>query len=150
VLVAAASVVVSCSHCAGTSCKEGITFDVSGVAGSLARGTDVPLHICFDGSCQDVTVTRANAGGSVFVPFNGVDKDIDHELTVTGTGSMKGEYKGKLYSYVQKPNGAACPGTCALATVKIGADGKLTPGVPASPQTTTAATNAEDSSTTAG
>ncbi len=109
------------------------------VAGSLARGTDEPLHICFDGNCRDVTITRADAGGSVFVPFTGVAKDIDHDLVVTGAGALRGEYKGRLSSYVQKPNGSACPGSCALAAVKIGSDGKLTPGVPAPQPTTTTA-----------
>jgi hypothetical protein len=149
-VLAAASVVVSCSDCATAKCKEGITFYVADVAGSLARGTEEPLHICFDGTCRDVTITRADAGGSVFVPFDGVAKDIDHDLTVTGAGAMKGEYRGRLASYVQRPNGTACSGSCALATVKIGADGKLTPGIPTPQPTTTAATNAGAGSTTAG
>jgi hypothetical protein len=149
-LLAAAFLVGSCSHCSTAKCKEGITFYVADVAGSLARGTAEPLRICLDGNCQDVTITRANAGGTVFLAFSGVAKDIDHDLTVTGTGSLKGQYTGKLSSYIQKPNGASCPGTCALASVKIGSDGKLTPGIPAVQKTTTVATNAEATSTTAG
>ena len=69
---------------------------------------------------------------------------------MTGAGSFHGEYKGKLASYVQKPNGASCPGSCALATVKIGSDGTLSPGVPTPQPATTAATNAGITSTTAG
>jgi hypothetical protein len=148
-LFAAASVAVSCSHCASAKCKEGITFDVAAVAGSLARGTEQPLHICFDGTCRDVTITRASAGGNLFVPFSDVGKDSDHHLTVTGGSSLNGDYTGRLSSYTQKPNGAACPGSCALATVRIDSDGKLTPAVPTPQQTTTAATNAEGPSTTA-
>jgi hypothetical protein len=135
VVVAAAFLVVSCSDCSA-KCTQGITFLVADVAGSLARGTTEPLHICFDDQCQDVAISRANSGGTVFLPFSGVGKDTDHDLTVTGAGALKGEYKGKLASYVQKPNGNSCP-SCALATVKIGADGVLTPGVPVAPKTTT-------------
>ena len=124
--------VASCSDC-GSKCTEGITFIVADVAGSLARGTSEPLHICFDGECKDVTVSRDDAGGSVFLPFSGVGKDTDREITVQGTGSLQGSYKGPLASFTQDPGGD-CK-TCALATVKIGADGTLTPGVPA-PQTT--------------
>lgn len=136
VVVAAAFAVASCSDCGSAKCAEGITFLVADVAGSLARGTEEPLHICLDGACQDVTISRANAGGTVFLPFKGVGKDTDHDLTLVGTGSMRGEYKGKLASYVQKPNGSSCPGRCALSTVKIGADGTLTPGTPAAPSAT--------------
>jgi hypothetical protein len=135
--VVAALLVASCGDCGSAKCTEGVTFLVADVAGSLARGTDEPLHICFDGSCQDVTISRANAGGTVFLPFSGVGKDIDHDVTVTGAGSMHGEYNGKLSSYVQKPNGSSCPGSCALATVKIGSDGTLTPGVPVVPSAAT-------------
>ena len=121
-------------------CTSGITFAVAGVAGALAGGTTEPLHICLDGTCHDVTIARANAGGTVFVAFAGLGTDSEHDLTVTGTGSFKGEYKGKLATFAQKPNGASCPGSCALATVKIAADGTLTPGVPSTPTTTTTPT----------
>ena len=126
--------VASCSDCT-SKCTEGITFIVSDVAGSLARGTSKPLHICFDGACKDVTITRADAGGSVFLPFSGVGKNTDHEITVQGTGSLQGTYNGPVASFTQDPGGD-CK-TCALATVKIGADGTLTPGVPAPPTTQT-------------
>lgn len=125
---------VGCSNCDG-KCTGGITFAVAEVAGSLARGSNEPLHICFDGTCKDVTVTREQVGGSVFVPFSGIGKNGDHDITVTGVGSFKGEYKGKLTSYVQKPGGGCS--SCALATVKIAADGQLTPGVPVVAATTT-------------
>lgn len=152
-VVVAVFVVASCSDCGSAKNTEGITFLVADVAGALARGTTEPLHICFDTQCQDVSISRSNAGGSVFVAFSGVGKDIDHDLTVTGIGSLKGEYKGKLPSYIQKPNGNSCPGS-SLATVKIGADGTLTPGVPKVPQTTTtivgAVTTVEATSTTNG
>ena len=127
-LVAVALTMVACSTCT-TKCTGGITFLVADVAGALARGTTESLTICFDGPCQNVTISRANAGGSIFLAFSGVGKDVDHTLTVTGAGALKGEYSGKLTSYVQKPSGG-CK-SCALATVKIGADGTLTPGVPA-------------------
>ena len=140
--VVAAFVVASCTDCGSATCTEGITFLVGDVAGSLAGGTQEPLHICFDGTCQDVTISRANAGGTVFLPFSGVGKDSDHDLTLAGTGSMHGEYKGKLASYVQRPNGGSCPGSCALASVKIGSDGTLTPGIPTVPtETTTTSTS---------
>ena len=127
-VLAVALVLVACSNC-DKACKEGITFYVAEVAGALSRGSSVPLHICFDGTCQDVTISRDNVGGSVFLPFSGVGKQGDHELTVTSTSSLKGNYKGPIPSYVQDPGGD-CK-TCALATVKIAADGALTPAVPA-------------------
>ncbi len=134
-----AVVLASCSNssCPTAKCNGGITFYVAEVAGSLARGTSEPLHICFDSSCNDVVVSRANSGGTIFVPFSGVGADVVHDITVTGSGVFKGEFKGKLPSYVQRPNGAACPGSCALASVKISADGSLTPGTPAAPPTST-------------
>ena len=142
-VVAAVFAIASCSDCGSATCTEGITFLVADVAGSLARGTEEPLHICFDGVCQDVTISRSNAGGTIFLPFSGVGKETDHDITVEGTGSMRGEYKGKLTTYVQKPNGSSCPGSCALASVKIGSDGTLTPGVPVvrAATTTTTATS---------
>ncbi len=134
-LVVVALGVAACSNC-DSPCKEGITFYVAEVAGALSPGSEVPLHICFDGSCQDVTITRDNVGGSVFLPFSGVGKQGDHELTVTSTSSLTGSYKGPVSSYVQDPGGD-CK-SCALATVKIAADGTLTPAVPApSPVATT-------------
>ncbi len=134
-LVGVALVLVSCSDC-GTKCTQGITFAVADVAGALARGTEQPLKICFDGQCRDVTIKRANAGGSVFLPFGGVGTTGDHHLTVSGSASMKGDYNGPLASYSQK---TGC-GTCALATVKIGADGAITPGVPIGPAPSTTTT----------
>ena len=125
---------VGCSNC-DKACKEGITFYIAEVAGALSRGSEVPLHICLDGSCQDVTITRDNVGGSVFLPFSGVGKQGDHELTVTSTSSLKGNYTGPISSYVQDPGGD-CK-SCALATVKIAADGTLTPAVPAPQAATT-------------
>ncbi|HEX3089822.1 MAG TPA: hypothetical protein VHQ23_14305 [Ilumatobacteraceae bacterium] len=132
-IIAVAFTMVACQDC--TKCKEGITFVVADLAGALARGGSEPLHVCFDGTCQDVTVSRDNAGGSVFLPFKGVGDDIDHTLTVTGVGALKGEYTGKIDSYTQDPGGDCA--TCDLATVKIGADGTLTPAVSAVPATTT-------------
>jgi hypothetical protein len=139
-----AVVLVACSpnsSCPTAKCTEGITFLVGEVAGSLSRGAKDDLQVCFDGKCQDTTVTRANVAGSIFLPFTGVAGSGDHTITVkaTGGGSLQGEYKGKIVSYVQKPNGAKCPGSCSLATVKIGADGTITPGVPKSTLTTTTA-----------
>ena len=148
VVVAAAFAIASCSDCGSAKCTEGITFLVADVAGALSRGTEEPLHICFDGTCQDVTISRANAGGTIFLPFSGVGKDSEHDLTVAGTGSMRGEYRGKLPSYVQQPNGSSCPGNCALATVKIGADGALTPGIPAAPGSTSTTIAATTTSAT--
>lgn len=149
---AAVVLLVSCSPnatCPAVKCKEGITFYVAEVAGALARGTNEPLHICFDGKCQDTTITRANVGGSVFLPFIGVGGAGDHHLTVTGAGAFKGDYTGKLATFTQRPNGAACPGACSLATVKITADGALIPGVPASSTTTTAGATATTAGATA-
>ena len=133
-LVAVAFTLVACQDCS-FACKEGITFYVADLAGSLARGGTEPLHVCFDGNCQDVDITRDDAGGSVFLPFKGVGDDIEHTLTVTGVGALKGEYKGKIESYTQDPGGDC--DTCDLATVKIGADGTLTPAVAATAATTT-------------
>jgi hypothetical protein len=132
--VALALALVSCSNC-DSKCTEGITFYVAELAGALSRGGTEPLTICFDGTCKDVTITRDQVGGSVFLPFSGVGKVADHDLTVAGTGSFKGEFKGKLATFTQNPGGDCS--SCSLATVKIGADGTLTPGVPAASTTTT-------------
>ena len=72
---------------------------------ALARGGSEPLHVCFDGDLPGRHFTRDDAGGSVFLPFKGVGDDIDHTLTVTGVGALKGEYKGKIDSYTQDPGG---------------------------------------------
>lgn len=133
-LVVVALALVACSNC-DANCSEGITFYVAELAGSLGRGGKEPLHICLDGQCQDVTITRDNSGGSVFLKFKGVGSDVEHDLTMTGVGALKGEYNGKIYSYTQDPGGD-CK-ACALATVKIGADGTLTPAVRPPQNTTT-------------
>ena len=133
-VVALAIALVACDSC-DSKCTEGITFYVAEIAGALSRGRSAPLSVCFDGTCKDVTITREQSGGSVFLAFDGVGKNVDHDLTVTGTGSIKGEFKGKLASFTQDPGGDCS--SCALATVKIGADGTLTPGVPAASVVTT-------------
>ena len=126
--------IVGCGNC-DSKCTEGISFFVAEVAGALSRGGKETLTICFDGTCKEVTITREQVGGSVFLPFKGVGKDIDHDLTVAGTGSLRGEFKGKFPSYTQDPGGDCS--SCDLATVKIGADGKLTPATAATQVTTT-------------
>jgi len=133
-IIAVAFTLLGCQEC-DTKCEEGITFYVADLAGSLSRGGTEPLHVCFDGTCRDVTITRDNSGGSVFLPFKGVGGDIEHTLVVTGVGALKGEYTGKIDSYTQDPAGDCA--TCNLATVKIGADGTLTPAVSATAATTT-------------
>lgn len=135
-IAAVAVTLVACKDCS-TPCKEGITFNVAELAGALGRGSSEPLHVCFDGNCQDVTITRENSGGSVFLPFKGVGDDVEHTITVAGVGALKSEYKGKIESYTQRPGGD-CK-ACSLATVKIGADGTLTPAVTVTQTTTTTA-----------
>ncbi|HEY0521569.1 MAG TPA: hypothetical protein VGC84_18915 [Ilumatobacteraceae bacterium] len=128
---------VGCRDC-GTKCEEGITFYVADLAGSLGRGGSEPLHICFDGTCHDVTITRKDSGGSVFLPFSGVGTSTDHTLTVAGVGALAGHYTGPLDSYTQKPGGDCAK--CDLTTVKIGADGTLTPATSAKPVTSVSTT----------
>ena len=135
--VALALALVSCGNC-DSKCTEGITFYVAELAGALSRGGTEPLTVCFDGTCKDVTITRDQVGGSVFLPFTGVGKAVDHNLTVTGIGSLKEVFTGKLPSYTQDPGGECS--SCSLATVKIAADGTLTPGVAAVSATTTTTT----------
>lgn len=113
-----------CSTCS-TTCKEGITFYVAEVAGSLARGTSQELKICFDDSCKTIVVSRNNVGGSIFVPFSEVGGSGNHKVTVDGTTSIHGEYKGKIETYKQELDNGC--GTCRLATIKIAANGTLTP-----------------------
>jgi len=137
VLTAVGLTVVACQNC-DNKCTGGITFLVGDVAGALARGSSEPLSVCFDNQCRDIAVSRANAGNSVFLPFDGVGKDVDHTLTVKGSGTLTGSYSGKLTTVVQKPGGG-CK-SCALATVKVGADGTLTPGVPGPSTSSTVAT----------
>ncbi|MEP7204488.1 MAG: hypothetical protein ABI894_17880 [Ilumatobacteraceae bacterium] len=135
-IAVAALVLVGCNNC-DKPCKQGITFVVAEVAGALSAGGKAPVRICFDGDCKDITITRDQVGGSLFVPFSGVGDQGDHEVTVTGTGtaSLQGSYTGPVYSYKQDPRGSCS--SCDLATVKIAADGTLTPAVPAPTDTTT-------------
>jgi len=126
---------VACSDC-DSPCKSGITFVVGDIAGALSRGSSLPLDICFDGSCKDVTITRDQVGGSVFAEFSGIDKAGDHTISVSSTASaIKGQFTGPVYSYQQDPGGD-CK-SCALATVRIKADGSITPAVPAPTESTT-------------
>jgi hypothetical protein len=127
----------ACSNC-DNPCKGGITFVVGEIAGALSAGSEVPLNICFDADCKDVRVTRNDVGGSIFLEFNNVAKQGDHKITVSSTVSaIHGEYNGPLATFEQDPGGSCS--TCDLATVKIAADGTLTPGVPAPSVTTTVA-----------
>ena len=119
-----ALVLAGCGTCS-TTCKEGITFYVAEVAGSLARGTSQELKICFDDSCKNIVISRNNVGGSVFVPFGGVGESGNHKVTVDGTAAIHGEYSGKIESYKQELDNGC--GTCRLATIKIAANGTLTP-----------------------
>lgn len=128
IIAAFALLLAGCGSCS-TTCKEGITFYVAEVAGSLARGTSQELKVCFDGSCKTITVSRNNVGGSIFVPFGGVGNSGDHHLTVDGTTAIHGDYKGKIQSYKQVLDNGC--GTCRLATIKIAADGSITPAVSA-------------------
>jgi hypothetical protein len=108
----------------GTNCSSGITFYIGDVAGSLKAGATLPLTICFDGNCQVTTIKHAQTGGTVFLKFDGVGSKGDHTITVSAEGGVKGEYKGPIDTFDQKSG----DGSCALAGVKIGADGKVTPG----------------------
>ncbi|MEI7971121.1 MAG: hypothetical protein WCI10_01105 [Actinomycetota bacterium] len=128
IIAAFALLLAGCGSCS-TTCKEGITFYVAEVAGSLARGTSQELKVCFDGSCKTIVVSRNNVGGSIFVPFGGVAGSGNHHVTVDGTTAIHGDYKGKIESYKQVLDNGC--GTCRLATIKIAADGSLTPAVSA-------------------
>jgi hypothetical protein len=128
IVILFAVVLAGCSTCS-TTCKEGVTFYVAELAGSLARGTSQELKICFDGTCKNIVVSRENVGGSVFVPFSGVGDNGEHKVTVDGTASIHGEYKGRIESYKQVLDNGC--GTCRLATIKIAANGTLTPAISA-------------------
>jgi len=115
---------VSLAACSSSgSCSSGITFYVGDVAGSLKAGASLPVTICFDGKCQVTTVKHAQPGGTVFLKFDGVGSAGDHTITVEAPG-LKGEYTGPIDHFEQKSGDASC----ALAAVKIGADGKVTAG----------------------
>ena len=146
-VVGFALALVACGDC-DSPCKEGITFHVGDVAGALSAGGQEPVTICFDGDCKETTITRDDSGGSIFLPFKGVGNDDDHALTVTGTGALKGEYDGKIFAYFQDPGGD-CK-TCALATVKFGADGTLTPAILAPENTTSTAATAATTTAPSG
>ena len=106
------------------SCKQGITFYIGDIAGSLKPSSTLPVTICFDAKCQVTTVSHSQTAGSVFLAFDGVSASGDHTITVTAEGGVKGHYKGPLDHFDQASGG----GRCALAAVKIGADGTITPG----------------------
>jgi len=138
-LAAALVLLTACNDCSSKPCKEGITFYLTGVAGTLSPGTQEQLTLCFDGKCDDITISRSDVGGTQFVPFNGIGKNGDHAITVQGDGSFAGTYTGPLPTFEQKPNGSSCGG-CPIGAVKIGADGTLTPGSAVTPDTTAPAT----------
>jgi len=125
---------VSLAACSSSGiCSSGITVFIGDVAGMLKAGASLPVTICFDGNCQVTTVKHAQAGGTVFLKFDGVGSAGDHTITVSAPGGVKGEYKGPIDHFEQKSGDASC----ALAGVKIGADGTVTPG--RIPTTTTVA-----------
>ena len=133
--VAALTVLAACGDDCSTPCQKGITFYVSELAGSLSPGSSEQISLCFDGDCKEVTISRKDVGGTTFVKFPGFGSGGDHTLTLTGPGSLSGEFKGEVPVLDQSPGGACA--TCAMGVVKVGADGSLTPGqVPASTSTT--------------
>jgi hypothetical protein len=132
--VAAIAVLAACSNC-DHPCKEGITFYVTGLAGSLAPGTKEDVQFCFDGKCQTTSVSRDLVGGTVFLPASGVGKSGDHTITVSGPASLSGTYSGPIESFEQKGTGGSCD-TCRVGAAKVGADGTLTPGTAVPPSTT--------------
>jgi hypothetical protein len=134
--IAAIAVLAACSNC-DNPCKEGITFYVTGLAGSLAPGSKEDVQFCFDGKCQTTSVSRDLVGGTVFLPASGVGKSGDHTITVSGPASLSGTYTGPIESFEQKGAGGSC-GTCNVGAVKVGADGTLTPGTAAVSSTTSA------------
>ena len=147
VLLAVLLVLAACSAGSNGKCKEGITFYVADVTGAMAPGTSEQLRICFDGTCKEVKVSRADSGPTVFLEFGGMGRDGDHTITVTGTGSLKGEYKGPLSTFTQKPNSG---GSCELGAVKISSDGTITPGSAIPPETAPPTTAAAEATATTG
>ena len=127
---------VACSS-DSASCNTGVSFYVADIAGTLAAGKTVPVNICFDGDCQDITVSHDDDVSPVFVKFGGITKDGDHSLKVSVNGGAEQTYDGPV-------QGFGVDGGCTVGAVKLGADGTITPGS-AAPTTTAAAT-----STTAG
>lgn len=130
-VLAAVLVLAACSDCDRT-CKEGITFYVADVTGALAPGTSEQLYLCVDDTCKDVTVSRSDSGPTVFFRVGGLRDGGDHTITVKGTGSLQGEYKGPLSTFTQQSDDSSC-GSCQIGAVKISADGTLTPGEAAPP-----------------
>lgn len=149
-LLAVVLALAACSDCDRT-CKEGITFYVADVTGAMAPGTSEQLHLCVDGNCKDITVSRAESGPTVFFGVSGLGGGGDHTITVTGTGSLKGEYKGPLSTFTQQSDDESC-GSCQIGAVKIAADGTLTPGEAAPTATAPpgTATGASEGSATSG
>lgn len=137
-LVMAAVVLAACGSDCTTPCRKGITFYVSELAGSLAAGSSEQVEVCFDDQCEQITVSRSDVGGTVFVPFADFGGTGDHSLRLTGPGSLSGAYDGAVPVFDQ--SGGGCP-TCAMGVVKVGADGTLTPGQagPTTPSTSVGA-----------
>jgi hypothetical protein len=138
-LVAALTVLAACGDDCTTPCQKGITFYVSELAGSLAAGSSEQLTLCFDGDCQQVTLSRGDVGGTKFVPFGSFGSGGDHTVTLTGPGSLSGSFQGAI-PVLDQSGGGGCP-TCAMGVVKVSADGTLTPGQVAPTQSTASATS---------
>lgn len=154
-VAALAFVLFACSpndSCPKVTCKAGVSFLFKDIAGGLAAGGKVPLKVCVDGTCKDLTVTRADADSRQFIEVGGLGGDGDHTITVAATGgrALKGEYKGKLATVAGQPDGAACPGACAIATVRVGEDGTITPGVPTPTAASTTVAGAAPTTTAGG
>lgn len=135
-VVLPALLLVACSSDAA-SCNTGVSFYVADIAGTLGAGASVPVTVCFDGDCKDITVSHDDDVSPVFVKFGGIADDGDHSLKVTVDGGTTQTYDGPV-------QGFGVDGGCTVGAVKLGADGTITPGS-AAPTTTVAAT-----STTAG
>jgi hypothetical protein len=140
------------NSCPTATCQSGVSFILKDVVGSLATGGKIALKLCVDGTCKDVTVARTDASTRQFVEVGGLGGQGSHTVTVTATDgkAVKGEYKGALATAVDQPSGAACPAKCPIATVKVGDDGTITPGVPATAGSSTTVAGAAVPTTTAG
>lgn len=130
------ALLAACGTC-DSPCKSGITYYVSGLAGSLAPGTSEEVTFCFDDQCDTATVSRDLVGGTLFFPYKGVGTG-DHTVTVTAPGGLAGSYTGPIEAFEQQ-GGDHCD-SCQVGSVKVAADGTLTPGV-AVPNTTAPAGN---------
>lgn len=120
------------SACTTKPCKTGLSVLLKDYAATLAAGTKTSLQLCLDGDCRTLAVDRTPAHATQFVELTKLDKVTDVVLTLSGgpDGAVKSEYRGRVGTVLDQPNGPKCPARCQVGTVRVDAKGGLQVATP--------------------